>query len=165
MEERLIQGVIVERDLLDLRVRVREPMQRGCIYLAGDAAHLVTPAGGKGMNLAIQDALELSDGLIERFSAGKGERLSRYSETRLPQVWRTQEFSHWMLMLHCGSLLRHPVDAPAAEASFAHRLHCAQIDRLFTDSGFAHWFAHCYAGVDEDAPLPPHASLALGEPA
>jgi len=43
-------------------------------------------------------------------------------------------------------------DPVAAEASFAHRLHCAQIERLFTDQQFSYWFAHRYAGVDEAAP-------------
>jgi p-hydroxybenzoate 3-monooxygenase len=36
-----------EFGLLDMRVRVIEPMQRGPFFLAGDAAHLITPAGGK----------------------------------------------------------------------------------------------------------------------
>jgi p-hydroxybenzoate 3-monooxygenase len=161
--QRPLQGAILERDLLDLRVRVREPLQSGPVFLAGDAAHLVTPAGGKGMNLAIADALELSDGLIERFCHGNIGRLERYSETRLPQIWEAQEFSHWMLTLHSGSLLRDPSDVPAAEASFAHRLHCAQIERLFTDPGFAHWFAHRYAGVDE-APRRHGATPAPGDP-
>jgi len=162
--ERALEGAVVERDLLDLRVRVREPLQRGPVYLAGDAAHLVTPAGGKGMNLAIADALELSQGLVERFCHGRSERLEKYTETRLPQIWRAQEFSHWMLTLHSGSLLVDPSDVLPAEASFAHRLHCAQIERLFSDPGFAHWFAHRYAGVDEDAPAHHPPLPALGDP-
>jgi p-hydroxybenzoate 3-monooxygenase len=145
----VIRGNVVERDVLDLRVRVREPMQRGCVYLAGDAAHLITPAGGKGMNLAIQDALELSDGLIELFTAGAGQRLSRYSEARLPVIWRTQEFSNWMLTLQCGGVLGFHRAVPDPAASFSHRLHRAQIERLFADPGFARWFAHRYAGADE----------------
>jgi len=42
-------------------------MHQGLLFLAGDAAHLITPAGGKGTNLAIQDSIELAHGLIEPF--------------------------------------------------------------------------------------------------
>jgi p-hydroxybenzoate 3-monooxygenase len=145
----VIRGPVLERDVLDLRVRVREPMQRGCIYLAGDAAHLITPAGGKGMNLAIMDALELAEGLIARFDGGSPERLARYSEVRLPSVWRAQEFSNGMLTLFCGGVLEIHRAMPDAGASFARGLHRAQVQRLFTDPAFARWFAHAYAGVDE----------------
>jgi p-hydroxybenzoate 3-monooxygenase len=151
VESGALRGPIVERDLLDLRVRVREPMQHGALYLAGDAAHLITPAGGKGMNLAIQDALELSEGLIERFREGRAQRLASYTETRLPQVWRTQEFSSWMLSLHCGGALELNGE-PQGDAGFARRLHHAQIERLFSDAAFARWFAHQYAGVDQESP-------------
>ena len=58
---------------------------RGRVFLAGDSAHLVTPAGGKGMNLAIQDAVELAHGLVERFGQhARRRRLAPYSATRLP---------------------------------------------------------------------------------
>ena len=74
---RLAQGPFVERDVLDLRVRVIEPMQDRRLYLSGDAAHLITPAGGKGMNLAIQDAIELGLALRERYTADpRGKRLA-----------------------------------------------------------------------------------------
>jgi p-hydroxybenzoate 3-monooxygenase len=150
VEAGALRGPIVERDLLDLRVRVREPMQHGALYLAGDAAHLITPAGGKGMNLAIQDALELSEGLLERFRDGRAQRLGSYSTTRLPQIWRTQEFSSWMLSLHCGGALELSRETPAGDG-FGRRLHHAQVDRLFADAPFARWFAHQYAGVDQES--------------
>jgi p-hydroxybenzoate 3-monooxygenase len=146
----LIRGPIIERDVVDLRVRVREPMARGPIFLAGDAAHLITPAGGKGMNLAIQDALELAAGLIDQFCAGDGARLSRYSEVRLPVIWRTQEFSNWMLTVFCGGVLDFHRGEPDPAHGFARRLHAAQIERLVAEPAFARWFAHRYAGVDED---------------
>jgi len=96
-----LQGVrFVEPTFVDLRVRMTEPMQEDRVFLAGDAAHLITPAGGKGMNLAIQDAVELASGLIERFgSIQDGRRLTHYSETRLPELWKVQAFSSWMLRL------------------------------------------------------------------
>ena len=97
---RLDEVPFVESNLLDLRVRMRAPLQDGLVFLAGDAAHLITPAGGKGMNLAIQDAVELAHGLIERFGPRHdGARLATYSDTRLPEIWRTQAFSNWMLRL------------------------------------------------------------------
>jgi p-hydroxybenzoate 3-monooxygenase len=146
-----LRGQVRERDIMDLRVRVREPLQRGCVYLAGDAAHLITPAGGKGMNLAIQDGLELAAGLIERLVHDRPERLARYSDTRLPRIWEAQEFSNWMLALHCGGVMNLHRAEPDVEDGYAQRLHRAQIERLFTDAGFARWFAHRYAGVEERA--------------
>ena len=96
----LERGEFIERDILDHRVRVCDPMQDGRVFLAGDAAHLITPAGGKGMNIAIQDAVELASGLTERYGdQNDGRRLGRYSQARLPRVWRHQEFSSLMLSL------------------------------------------------------------------
>jgi 2-polyprenyl-6-methoxyphenol hydroxylase-like FAD-dependent oxidoreductase len=37
-----------------------ETYQRDCIYLAGDAAHIHSPAGGMGMNLGMADAATLA---------------------------------------------------------------------------------------------------------
>jgi p-hydroxybenzoate 3-monooxygenase len=80
------RGRIVERSTLQLHSHVTEPMQQGNVFLAGDAAHIVTPAGGKGMNLALQDADELAAGLLEHYGRGDRRRLLQYSATRLPAV-------------------------------------------------------------------------------
>jgi len=42
-----------------------ETYQRDCIYLAGDAAHIHSPAGGMGMNLGMADAATLARLLAE----------------------------------------------------------------------------------------------------
>ena len=135
------RGEFTERDILDLRVRVRDPMQHGRLFLAGDAAHLITPAGGKGMNIAIQDAAELAGGLIEQHG-GDGRRLERYSPTRLPEVWRNQEFSNLMLRLF---------NAGTADggSGFSYGLRRARLGLMLTDPEFSRWFARSYVGVDE----------------
>lgn len=44
----------------EMTVRVTDTMQSGRIFLAGDAAHVMTPYGGKGANTGIQDAQNLA---------------------------------------------------------------------------------------------------------
>jgi p-hydroxybenzoate 3-monooxygenase len=138
-----------EMGILDLRVRVTEPMQQGLIFLAGDAAHLITPAGGKGMNLAIQDGIELAHGLIERFGPRRdGARLSAYSRTRLPSIWRTEAFSSWFLHVLLTSLRDGREPSAAVPGGFSRGLRHGWIGALQNDPLFARWFAHAYAGVD-----------------
>ena len=43
--------------------RVADTYRAGRLLLAGDAAHFHSPAGGQGMNLGIQDAVDLADAL------------------------------------------------------------------------------------------------------
>ncbi|MCD2192146.1 FAD-dependent monooxygenase [Actinomycetospora endophytica] len=132
-------------DTLDLRTRVITPMQHGRLFLAGDAAHLITPAGGKGMNLAIADAVELAHGLISDRD-GDGGRLAAYSDRRVPAIWHAQAFSDWFLRI----LTARTADALGGEsaAAFVHGTREAWVRALRDDAGMARWFAHSYAGVD-----------------
>lgn len=143
-----LDGVpIHDVDTLDLRVRVTEPMQHGRCFLVGDAAHLITPAGGKGMNLAVGDAVELAHGLLERFGAAAGtaapdgSRLEAYSATRLPVIWRTHAFSDWLLRI---------LSSPVVDADgFAQGVRGGWVSALQHDPLLARWFAFSYAGVDD----------------
>jgi p-hydroxybenzoate 3-monooxygenase len=140
-----LDGVEIRVDDLDLRTRVTTPMQAGSTYLVGDAAHLITPAGGKGMNLAVADAVELAHGLVEAHD-GEGARLAAYSDTRLPVIMVTQGFSDWLLRI----LSAFSADALAdtGSAAFVHGMREGWVRRLRDDPLLARWFAHAYAGVD-----------------
>ncbi len=145
-----LDGVsFIEPTLVDLRMKMTSPMQDGRLFVAGDAAHVITPAGGKGMNLAIQDAVELAQGLIEKFgSPGDEARLSRYSDTRLPAIWRTQAFSRWMLrIILAGS---DDANGQGNDTSFGAGLRQGWVSALQHDPQLARWFAYAYAGVDPD---------------
>jgi p-hydroxybenzoate 3-monooxygenase len=138
----LVPGRILDRSIMELHSYVTEPMHCGPLFLAGDAAHIVTPAGGKGMNLALQDADELAAGLLDYYRSGDNRRLEAYSTTRLPSVWRTVEFSHWMLDL----LLAHP-----RQGRFREGLRDARLARLMSGGQFAKEFALNYVGPPDTA--------------
>ena len=56
----------------------------GRILLAGDAAHVHSPAGGQGMNLGIQDAVALADALASVLAGGPDSLLGDYDAARRP---------------------------------------------------------------------------------
>jgi 2-polyprenyl-6-methoxyphenol hydroxylase-like FAD-dependent oxidoreductase len=64
--------------------RVADTYRAGRILLAGDAAHVHSPAGGQGMNLGIQDAVALADALTAVLGGGPDALLDDYSATRRP---------------------------------------------------------------------------------
>ncbi|HXV12953.1 MAG TPA: FAD-dependent monooxygenase [Candidatus Krumholzibacteria bacterium] len=65
--------------------RVADRYRAGRILLAGDAAHVHSPAGGQGMNTGIQDAVALAHALAEVLRERASEsRLDEYERTRRP---------------------------------------------------------------------------------
>lgn len=97
----LREGPIFQRDVLRFRSFVAHRLQKGRVFLVGDAAHTVPPTGAKGMNLAINDVRILHEGLAEYFSAGSTTGIDSYEERALHRIWRAQHFSWWMTsMLH-----------------------------------------------------------------
>jgi 2-polyprenyl-6-methoxyphenol hydroxylase-like FAD-dependent oxidoreductase len=64
--------------------RVADTYRAGRLLLAGDAAHVHSPAGGQGMNLGIQDAIALADALHDALSGGSDATLDAYSTSRRP---------------------------------------------------------------------------------
>ena len=56
----------------------------GRVWLAGDAAHLNSPAGGMGMNGGVHDALNLAAKLVRVINGGSAELLQLYERQRRP---------------------------------------------------------------------------------
>ncbi len=65
--------------------RVADSYRAGRILLAGDAAHVHSPAGGQGMNLGITDAIALGKALADVLHGGH-DALDAYSASQLPKA-------------------------------------------------------------------------------
>jgi len=63
--------------------RVAQAYRNRRVLLAGDAAHVHSPAGGQGMNIGMQDAIALAEALIPAL-AGDDAALDAYEARRKP---------------------------------------------------------------------------------
>ena len=74
-----------------LHHRSVDTFKKGNVFLAGDAAHIHSPAGGQGMNTGLQDAYNLTWKMALVLKKIAGEKLlETYNEERLP-------FAKWLL--------------------------------------------------------------------
>ncbi len=64
--------------------RLAETYRKGRVLLAGDAAHVHSPAGGQGMNTGIQDAVALAGFLVTAIHSGDSTVLDTYEQRRMP---------------------------------------------------------------------------------
>ncbi|WP_182873375.1 FAD-dependent monooxygenase [Microbispora sp. H10670] len=66
--------------------RIADTYRRGRLLLAGDAAHVHSPAGGQGMNLGVDDAVHLGETLARVLGGEPDSLLDSYAATRRPQA-------------------------------------------------------------------------------
>jgi p-hydroxybenzoate 3-monooxygenase len=141
-DDALPGGPITDRDNVDMRSFVVDPMSYGRLFLVGDAAHVITPMGAKGMNLALTDAETLARALAAAVRHGDESGLRGYSATCLERTWDHQEFSRWF------SEMVHDAGDASTAGPFRQRLARARLDRLFHSAPAAAAFADLMAGVD-----------------
>ncbi len=135
---RLQEGPIFQKNVVPMRSYVREPLQYGRLFIAGDAAHTVPPTGAKGLNLAVADVFVLARAMERYFTSGATDGLDGYSTTVLRRIWRTQHFSWWMT-----SMLHRFEDGSA----YDRRRQLAELDMVTSSRAAATVIAENYVGM------------------
>ncbi|MFJ3770827.1 4-hydroxybenzoate 3-monooxygenase [Streptomyces sp. NPDC090075] len=137
----LREGAVLEKTVVDLRSDVLAVPGAGRLWLAGDAAGLISPSAAKGANLAVLQAESLARALEAALAQDDRTGLARYAADCLPRVWRAHEFSHWM-----SGLLHGPVGADD-EARYTRELQYARLESLRTSRAHQDFFAENYTGI------------------
>jgi 2-polyprenyl-6-methoxyphenol hydroxylase-like FAD-dependent oxidoreductase len=87
--------------------RLADVYRNGPVFLAGDAAHVHSPAGGQGMNTGIQDATALAELLADVLSGRTPATvLDRYETVRRPVALGVVAMTH---RLTRAATARHPL--------------------------------------------------------
>lgn len=133
------EGRIFDKAVLRFRSAVTEPMQKGRLFLAGDAAHTVPPTGAKGLNLAVADVSVLAPALVRALKKKDTGLLDSYTSLAVPRIWKAQHFSYWMSsMLH----------AVLGEDHFATQRRFAELRSVLESQSGQRYLAEQYVGRD-----------------
>lgn len=136
----LNRGDIFEKAITPMRSFMIDNMQYGRLFLAGDAAHIVPPTGGKGLNLAVADIRFLAKALEHWYTSGKETLLQSYSADCLRRIWRAQDFSAFMTYLF---------HKQAPHGSFDYHLQKSRFDYIGLSKAQATTIAENYVGLKE----------------
>jgi p-hydroxybenzoate 3-monooxygenase len=133
-------GPIYEKAVTPMRSFMIDTLQYGRLFLAGDAAHIVPPTGGKGLNLAIADVRWLAAALETFYQNQQEELLRAYSANALRRIWRAQDFSNFMTGLF---------HKENEHGSFEYQLQKAKFDYIRHSSAYATTLAENYVGLKD----------------
>ena len=134
----LEEGPIFEKGITPMRSYMIDSLRSGRLLLAGDAAHIVPPTGGKGMNLAIADVKHMVAAFVAFYKSNSETLLDNYTDDALRRIWRAQDFSNFMTKLF------HKQDV---HGSFAYRLQKAKFDYLKVSKAYRTTLAENYVGL------------------
>jgi p-hydroxybenzoate 3-monooxygenase len=135
---KLNSGPIFEKSITPMRSYFIDNMQHGRLFLAGDAAHIVPPTGGKGLNLAVADVKHLVDGFRDFYEKASMQALDNYSTIALKRIWRAQDFSNFMTTLFHKQY---------EHGSFHYQLQKAKFDYIQLSEAYATTIAENYVGL------------------
>jgi len=134
----LKEGPIFDKSITPMRSHMIDSLRSGRLLLAGDAAHIVPPTGGKGMNLAIADVKHMVDAFVDYYKNNSERQLDSYTDVALRRIWRAQDFSNFMTTLF------HKQDK---HGSFTYRLQKAKMDYLKVSKAYRTTIAENYVGL------------------
>ncbi|MES2943895.1 MAG: FAD-dependent oxidoreductase [Pseudomonadota bacterium] len=131
---------------------VAQNMQRGRVFIGGDAAHLFTPTGGLGYNTAIEDAVNLGWKLATVLHGSAPEALlDSYELERKPLAERNTAYARGFAdsvgMFSALPLLEQNDDAGEAERARASEYLNAHVRREFNIPGIT------FGGRYDSSPL------------
>jgi len=137
---RMNTGEIFEKAITPMRSFMIDNLQHGRLFLAGDAAHIVPPTGGKGLNLAVADVRWLAEAFIHSYKKQEDSLLNAYSSNALRRVWRAQDFSNFMTQLF---------HKQSEHGSFEYHLQKARFEYIKTSRSYATTVAENYVGIKD----------------
>lgn len=131
LDERGPGGTTVQSVAWSSRFRVAHRLaaryRDGNVFLAGDAAHVHSPAGGQGMNLGIQDAVALGNQLCDVLAGiREDDSLADYERRRRPAAVQVIGLTDRMTRL---ATLRRPALRLVRNAAIATVLHSPHTQR------------------------------------
>jgi p-hydroxybenzoate 3-monooxygenase len=136
----LNHGPIIQKSITPMRSYMIDHMQHGRLFMAGDAAHIVPPTGGKGLNLAVADVKLLGKAFASHYQNSDNSLLDSYSEDALRRVWRTQHFSNFMTQQFHKRF---------ENGSFDYHLQKAQFDYIKNSEAMRTTISENYVGLKE----------------
>ncbi|HZB14692.1 MAG TPA: FAD-dependent monooxygenase, partial [Chryseolinea sp.] len=130
---------IFEKTITPMRSFMIDNLQCGRLFLAGDAAHIVPPTGGKGLNLAVADVKWLAEACAKFYKDNNEILLNAYTTNALRRIWRAQDFSNFMTNLF---------HKQASQGSFEYHLQKSKFDYIRISKAYATTLAENYVGLE-----------------
>lgn len=134
------RGQIFEKAITPMRSFMIDNLRYDKLFIAGDAAHIVPPTGGKGLNLAVADIVNLASAFTDWYKTGNDISLQNYSTNCLRRIWRAQDFSNFMTYLF---------HKQCEHGSFDYQLQKARFNYIGASKAQATTIAENYVGLKE----------------